>query len=233
MRQQPSLRRCFSRPPRLAPRPLRMPGARCRTTPRSDFEPRLACAGLAGFRDKELVQIEARVVPAAADTPQHCRVTGMLSPEIAFEVNLPDRWNGRFYMIGNGGHAGEALDEPRRAGMRTDAVCNRLRHGADQHRPRRAQGAERVVRPEQPAEGDRLRVPRGARDGRRPRRRSRRDYYAQADRRALLELLLERRPSGPASRRSASPTTSTASSPTRRGSIRPASRSARCGTRRR
>ena len=40
----------------------------------------------------------------------------MLSPEIAFEVNLPAQWNGRFYMIGNGGHAGEALDDPGRVG---------------------------------------------------------------------------------------------------------------------
>ncbi len=88
---------------------------------RSEFEPRLACAGLAGFRDKDLVQIEARVMPAAADVPEHCRVSGMLSPEIAFEVNLPARWNGRFYMIGNGGHAGEGFDEPLRAGLRADA----------------------------------------------------------------------------------------------------------------
>ncbi len=89
---------------------------------KSDFAPRLACAGLAAFRDKELVQIEARVMPAAADLPEHCRVSGMLSPEIAFEVNLPARWNGRFYMIGNGGHAGEGFDEPLRAGLRSDAL---------------------------------------------------------------------------------------------------------------
>ena len=89
---------------------------------RSEFEPRLACAGLAGFREKDLVKIEARVVPAAADVPEHCRVSGVLSPEVAFEVNLPARWNGRFYMIGNGGHAGEGFDEPLRAGLRADAV---------------------------------------------------------------------------------------------------------------
>src|SRR3954451_24300208 len=65
---------------------------------KSDFAPRLACAGLAAFRDKDLAQIEARVMPAAADVPEHCRVSGTLSPEIAFEVNLPARWNGRFYM---------------------------------------------------------------------------------------------------------------------------------------
>jgi pimeloyl-ACP methyl ester carboxylesterase len=89
---------------------------------RSEFEPRLACAGLGGFRDKDLVQIEAHVVSASADVPEHCRVSGVLSPEIAFEVSLPARWNGRFYMIGNGGHAGEGFDDPLRAGQRADAV---------------------------------------------------------------------------------------------------------------
>jgi feruloyl esterase len=52
-------------------------------------------------------------------------VSGVLSPEIAFEVNLPARWNGRFYMIGNGGHAGEGPDDPGRALQRTAA----LQHG--------------------------------------------------------------------------------------------------------
>src|SRR4051794_33495046 len=64
---------------------------------KSDFAPRLACAGLSAFRDKDLVHIEARVMPGADDLPEHCRVSGTLSPEIAFEVNLPARWNGRFY----------------------------------------------------------------------------------------------------------------------------------------
>ena len=55
-------------------------------------------------------------MPAAADTPQHCRVTGVITPEVAFEVNLPDRWNRRFYMTGNGGLAGDALDSPTNRG---------------------------------------------------------------------------------------------------------------------
>ena len=39
--------------------------------------------------------------------PEHCRVTGLIQPEIRFEVNLPTKWNRRFYMHGNGGFAGE------------------------------------------------------------------------------------------------------------------------------
>ena len=112
------------------------------------------------------------------------------------------------------------------------ALTNGFVHGAHQHRPRRAQGAERLVHPQQPAEGDRLRLSRRARDGR-DGQEDRHRVLRAADHVLLLELLLERRPPGPARGAALSRTTSTASSPTRRGSIRPASRSARCGIRRR
>ena len=48
----------------------------------------------------------------------------MLAPEIAFEVNLPTPWNGRLYMIGNGGHAGEELENPGRVAQRRQALEN-------------------------------------------------------------------------------------------------------------
>jgi feruloyl esterase len=72
----------------------------------------------------EVVEITASSVAAEGDTPQHCRVSGLLSPEIAFEVNLPASWNGRLYMIGNGGHAGEELDNPGRVAQRRQALEN-------------------------------------------------------------------------------------------------------------
>jgi Tannase and feruloyl esterase len=88
----------------------------------ADVDPHVACASLAGVKDKEITQIHATVVPAAGDAPSHCRVSGILAPEIGFEVNLPDKWNRRFYMIGNGGHAGEAPDDPNRAAQRAAAL---------------------------------------------------------------------------------------------------------------
>src|SRR5215469_11096699 len=88
----------------------------------ADLEPRKSCEALGNFKSKEIAQMNAVVVPAAATAPAHCRVTGLLSPEIAFEVSLPARWNGRFYMIGNGGHAGEALDDPGRVAQRNTAL---------------------------------------------------------------------------------------------------------------
>ena len=89
----------------------------------AELAPGKSCESLSSFKGEGIVSIAARVVPATADTPQHCRVVGTITPEVAFEVNLPDRWNGRFYMTGNGGLAGDALDTPNNAD-RTGALAN-------------------------------------------------------------------------------------------------------------
>ena len=91
---------------------------------RSDTEPRTSCESLGALQADGLREIEASVVAAAAGVPAHCRVRGTIAPEIAFEVNLPARWNSRFYMIGNGGHAGERPDDANRASQRTSALQN-------------------------------------------------------------------------------------------------------------
>jgi hypothetical protein len=88
---------------------------------KADIKPGKTCGDLSSFKSKEIVQITATEVPAGA-APAHCRVTGLLYPEIAFEVSLPAEWNGRFYMIGNGGHAGEALDDAGRVAQRNEAL---------------------------------------------------------------------------------------------------------------
>ena len=89
---------------------------------KADLEPKKACEALGQFKSKEIAQVAATLVPAGAAAPAHCRVTGTLSPEIAFEVSLPVKWNGRFYMIGNGGHAGESLEDAGRVGQRNQAL---------------------------------------------------------------------------------------------------------------
>jgi len=86
--------------------------------------PKSACDALGTAKLDELVEIKATAVPAAGDVPAYCRVSGVLQPEVAFEVNLPAAWNGRFYMIGNGGHAGEALDGPGRTAQRDQALSH-------------------------------------------------------------------------------------------------------------
>ncbi|MGH8258128.1 MAG: tannase/feruloyl esterase family alpha/beta hydrolase [Steroidobacteraceae bacterium] len=72
----------------------------------------------------ELRAIRSEPIGATPSAPAFCRVTGMLAPEIAFEITLPDRWNGRFYMIGNGGLAGESLRSPFRIAQRDAALGN-------------------------------------------------------------------------------------------------------------
>ncbi|MFC1839581.1 tannase/feruloyl esterase family alpha/beta hydrolase [Thermodesulfobacteriota bacterium] len=89
---------------------------------RADMKPVKTCNAVNGFKASDIVNISAEEVPAAGNTPAFCRVKGILDPEIAFEVSLPDNWNGRFYMIGNGGHAGEALDSPMRVSQIQEAL---------------------------------------------------------------------------------------------------------------
>ena len=86
--------------------------------------PKGSCEALASTKLDELVEIKVIAIAADGNVPAHCRVSGTLEPEVAFEVNLPASWNGRFYMIGNGGHAGEALDNPGRTAQRGDALSH-------------------------------------------------------------------------------------------------------------
>ncbi len=79
---------------------------------KTDITPFKKCEDMGLFKAVDLVRISSEHLPAAGETPAYCRVRGMLDPEIEFEVNLPDKWNGRFYMTGNGGHAGQSLDDP-------------------------------------------------------------------------------------------------------------------------
>ena len=56
----------------------------------------------------------AHLVPAAGAVPEYCRVEGTIptgdagegSNQVRFGVNLPTQWNGRFVMLGDGGHDG-------------------------------------------------------------------------------------------------------------------------------
>ena len=131
---------------------------------KADLAPRKTCEALAKFKSKDIAEIHATEIPAAAGAPAHCRVTGLLSPEIAFEVSLPAKWNGRFYMIGNGGFAGDALDDPGRVAQRNEALKLGFAFAQTNtgHDARKEPGATFVH--EQSAEGDRLRLPRRAPD---------------------------------------------------------------------
>lgn len=88
----------------------------------SPARPAVSCAAVSGFAMRETTIISARVMPAADGVPEHCRVSGIIAPEIAFEVNLPTAWNRRFYMSGNGGFAGETPESGPRPLYRANAL---------------------------------------------------------------------------------------------------------------
>ena len=72
--------------------------------------PAVACESLVSLTDHDYTVVSATRVDATPDVAEHCRVFGVIPPEIRFNVNLPTGWNGRFYMHGNGGYAGNPPD---------------------------------------------------------------------------------------------------------------------------
>lgn len=82
----------------------------------------MTCASVPGLATADTTIISARLMPEADGVPEHCRVTGLIQPEIRFEVNLPSSWNRRFYMHGNGGFAGETPEFGPRPLYRANAL---------------------------------------------------------------------------------------------------------------
>ncbi|MGH9721822.1 MAG: tannase/feruloyl esterase family alpha/beta hydrolase [Bryobacteraceae bacterium] len=84
--------------------------------------PKTTCADLRSQTGYELSVTLATVIAATSDAPEHCRVEGQVLPEVRFQVNLPAGWNGRLYMFGNGGFAGESFDAQPRVAARNRAL---------------------------------------------------------------------------------------------------------------
>jgi feruloyl esterase len=85
-------------------------------------EPRIACDAVVSLTTYEFSILSATTVTASGAVPTFCRILGQILPEVRFELSLPAQWNGRLYMFGNGGSAGEALDAPVRVTNRDGAL---------------------------------------------------------------------------------------------------------------
>ncbi len=72
---------------------------------------RMDCGDIINLSDADNSILSATLSPAEPDSPEMCVVRGVISPEVRYIVYLPTRWNGRLYMHGNGGYAGESLDD--------------------------------------------------------------------------------------------------------------------------
>ncbi len=81
-------------------------------------KPAMTCRDLRTLTGLDLSVISARMIAASAEAGEHCRVSLMAMPRINMEVNLPTAWNGRLYMFGNGGWAGETFEGAGRAANR-------------------------------------------------------------------------------------------------------------------
>lgn len=80
-------------------------------TKRTINRPRTSCQSLVQVSQPHNTILSATLLPEEPGAPELCVVRGVLSPEVQFIVYLPSRWNRRFYMHGNGGFAGESLDD--------------------------------------------------------------------------------------------------------------------------
>jgi len=133
------------------------------TAPVSTGRPVMVCGELRGLTNFDLSVISAIVIPPSANAPEHCRVSAMVPPEINIEVNLPTAWNGRLYMFGNGGWAGESFASAGRAANRARGLKAGFVTAATDTGPRHRRNPARVRG--EPAEASRLRIPVSPRHG--------------------------------------------------------------------
>jgi feruloyl esterase len=83
----------------------------------------MACEALTAHRGPATA-FHAVTVVSTPGAPEHCRIDGVLPTGIGFQINLPTTWNGRVYMYGNGGYAGEDAESPREQASRDRAIAN-------------------------------------------------------------------------------------------------------------
>jgi feruloyl esterase len=88
-------------------------------SPAPTSKPHTSCASLTALTGYEFSVYSAVTIPASDSAPEHCRVGLLVQPDVNIEVNLPMRWNGRLYMFGNGGFAGESFEAAGRAANRS------------------------------------------------------------------------------------------------------------------
>jgi feruloyl esterase len=73
--------------------------------PLATTDPDCAVASLPALPDVKLTSVSQESAP----TP-HCKVAGVIGPEIRFELLLPENWNGKFAMGGGGGFVGSVMN---------------------------------------------------------------------------------------------------------------------------
>jgi feruloyl esterase len=85
-----------------------------------------------------VLHLTATKVDVAPSLPAYCDVRGTMWPEIGFAVKLPIPWNGKFYMVGNGGKAGNIEEGAMANGLKLGYVTASTNTGHDNKREKGA-----------------------------------------------------------------------------------------------
>src|SRR5271170_6922439 len=85
-------------------------------------KPVIACSELRSLTNFDYSVVSASMISASDGVPEHCRIKLFIQPELNIEVNLPTAWNGRVYMFGNGGWAGESFEAAGRVASRAKGL---------------------------------------------------------------------------------------------------------------
>ena len=71
--------------------------------------PVLKCRALSQYSDFNFDIISATEIESVDGLPALCVLHGIIAPKIQFILKLPDTWNRRIYMHGNGGYGGQSV----------------------------------------------------------------------------------------------------------------------------
>ena len=69
------------------------------------------CTALAGADVSPMTVEASELVEATERLPRHCRLVVLVPEFVRFELRLPEPWNGKFLMVGNGGYLGVFFDQ--------------------------------------------------------------------------------------------------------------------------
>ncbi len=76
------------------------------------YRSKIDCESLRSWSAEPAQVLIAKTISKADGQPAYCDVLGHIQANIKFRLFMPTKWNGRFFMVGNGGLAGDDLLEP-------------------------------------------------------------------------------------------------------------------------
>lgn len=79
---------------------------------KTPYSSRVDCGSLKSWSVEPAQILLAKTVSEADGFPEYCDVLGHIQSTIKFRLFMPIHWNGRFFMVGNGGLAGDDLLRP-------------------------------------------------------------------------------------------------------------------------